>query len=182
MKKAIIIVVVLGALIALYMTTNSSTEVTQNPNSVTEEGSINPDPSNATFTFSDGPVTLSGGEATKDVPGSAFLTEETSLTDLRAYGELNGDQKTDTAVILTRTGGGSGSFIYVASFLSTSGSYKGSNAVFLGDRIIPQDISINDSIVTVNYLDRAEGEPFAAEPTVPSSKQFRVSSGILEEI
>lgn len=182
MKKTIILLVILGGIALLYFANTRQTEITRNTDPVNENGSIRPDPSNATFTFEDGQITLSGGTATKNIEGSSLLTEEISLWgELITYGDINDDKRSDTAVIITRSGGVSGFFIYVAPFLSTSGSYKGGNAVFLGDRIAPRDISIDDGVITVEYLDRAEGEPLAADATVPTTKQFVIRSGMLVE-
>lgn len=182
MKKAIILVVIVATIALLYFVNNRSTVIGPDSNPVGENSSGHPDPSNATFTFDDTSITLSGGTATEYIEGSSVLTEEVSLWgSLLAYGDINGDKREDAAVIITRTGGGSGFFVYVAPFLSKAGSYKGGNAVFLGDRIAPKDISISDGVVTVEYLDRAEGEPLAAEPTVPVTRQFVIRSGSLVE-
>jgi hypothetical protein len=182
MKKAVILVIIIGAIALLYFVNNRSTEIALNSDSIGENGSSHPDPSNATFMFDDGPITLSAGTATRSIEGSSVLTEDVSLWgSFLAYGDINDDKKEDAAVIITRTSGGSGFFIYVAPFFSKTGSYKGGNAVFLGDRIAPKDISIKNGIITVEYLDRAEREPMAAEPTIPATKHFVMQSGTLVE-
>jgi hypothetical protein len=176
MKKAIVVIIIIGALAALYWFNKESGTVVKSPDGTqTEQTSTKPDPSNATFVFDEESVTLSNGKSVTD-------TEETNLLDLKAYGDLNGDKKNDTVVLATRYGGGSGLFIYIAGYVSTSSSYRGTNAIFLGDRIIPESVTINSSgFVTVNYLDRSEDEPFSAEPTVSTSKQFVYKSGELME-
>ena len=130
-----------------------------------------PDASNATFTFEDGPVTLTNGNS-----------DAVSLTDYKAYGDVNQDGKNDTAVILAQSSGGSGVFVYVAAYVSGNVTYKGSNAVFIGDRISPESISIDASgNIKVTYLDRKPNEPMAAEPTVPTTKTYSYVSGELVE-
>ncbi len=182
MKKAVVVIIVLAALGLVYSLSNNPSKVTNVSNN-NESSSVKPDPSNATFIFEDGPITLSGGKTTIDIEGSSVLKEDVSLWgNFIAYGDINSDKKEDAAVIITRTGGGSGFFIYVAPFYSKAGSYKGGNAVFLGDRVAPKDISIADGILTVEYMDRAEGEPMAAEPTVLKSEQFKIKNGILEKL
>lgn len=139
-----------------------------------------PDPSSATFTFDNEPVTLSDGQA--EVTDSAVgLVTETELQSERGYGDLNGDGKDDVVVFLTQSGGGSGTFVYAAAYVSGPVGYKGTNAIFLGDRIAPQSASISNKTATVNYLDRKDDEPFAAEPTVSVSQQFVYKNSELVE-
>ena len=97
--------------------------------------------------------------------------------DKFAYGDLNADGKEDTVLLLTRYGAGSGIFIYLAAFTSGPVTYKGSKAIFIGDRIAPKSLSIKGDTVTVEYLDRKPDEAFATEPTVSASKQFTYKNG-----
>lgn len=141
----------------------------------TEPTTFKPNPSSATFTFDDGSITLSNGEGGQERDSIRLLEE-------RAHGDLNADGKEDTVILLARSGGGSGVFIHIAAYVSGPVTYKGTNTVFLGDRISPKDISIDKGVVTVSFLDRDVDEPFAAEPTIPVSKQFVYKGGIIEEI
>src|SRR3989344_5874386 len=157
MKKILIVVVIIAALFYLFKDSKSEvkTTVPDNP-----DATFRPDPTLATFSGLEGEVTI---------------LEE------KAYGDINGDQKPDTAVLLAESGGGSGVFIYAAAYVSGPVNYKGTNAVFLGDRIAPQSISIANGAVTVRFLDRRDDEPYAAEPTVPTAKVFVYQGGELVE-
>jgi hypothetical protein len=135
-----------------------------------------PDPSNATFTFDDGPVTLKKGTNTTSVSDEEDVKIETDLDDTIGYGDLNADGKEDAAVILVQSGGGSGTFFHVAAYVSGPVSYKGTNAVFIGDRILVKSISVRKNKITVDYLDRDDNEPLAAEPTVETSKTYTYSA------
>ena len=180
MKKLLLIIIILG-IIALLFTWKGDTET--NPTNIpgNEVRNENPDPSNATFIFDDEPITLLNGRSERPLaPGSA-LVEETAILGTIAYGDLNADDKEDAALLLLRSGGGSGSFIYVALFISGPITYKGTDAIFIGDRVSPQNISINNGIVTVKYLDREEDEAMAAEPTVSVSREFIYKDGSFEE-
>lgn len=160
MKKVLALIIIALGIWYLFSRTNTDSvvEVDRDNSSVVDD--FKPDPSQATF----------GG-----IEGDFTILEQ------RAYGDANNDEKNDTIVLLAESGGGSGVFIYVAAYVSGPVNYKGSNAIFLGDRVSPQSVSIKEGVVTVKYLDRKEGEPFAAEPTVPSSKQFVYKKGELVE-
>ncbi len=175
MKKIFIIMIMLAALTLFYFTRDNTVNV-ESGTSVNQGDAFRPDPSSATFTFDDEVVTLSRGRhADED------SAEETALLDLTAYGDLNADGKKDTIVLLARSSGGSGIFIYVAAYVSGPVNYKGSNAIFLGDRVAPQNIAIKDGVVTVSYLDRSPEEALASEPTIPASLQLIYRNGELQE-
>ena len=179
MKKLfipIVIILAVGLFFYLKFKNNSQSGAVQ-PGTTTNN-TFHPDPSAATFQFDDETVTLSQGQA--ETSGTD-TTDETALLTMRAYGDLNADNKDDAVVFLTRSGGGSGVFVYVAAYVSGPINYKGSNAIFLGDRVTPQSMVFNKGIVTVKYLDRGPDEPFAAEPTIPVSKQFVYKNGTFEE-
>ena len=181
MKKIIVIIVILAAAVFFYTIRGKSpTEEVGTPQ-INENGAFRPDPSSATFIFDDGSIILSAGRNERSVtPGSA-LVEETVLLDKFAYGDINADDKEDTVLFLARYGGGSGTFIYLAAFVSGPVTYRGSKATFIGDRISPQSISISRGIVTVEYLDRGPDEALVAEPTVRVSKQFVYKNGEFQE-
>jgi hypothetical protein len=176
MKKFIILIIILVAAFFGYRFFQGRSSTTTGTPQTNNTGSVRPDASSASFSFDDEIVTLSNGESAGGDAG-----EETSLLDEAAYGDLNNDGKQDTAVLLARSGGGSGVFVYVAAYVSGPVNYKGSNALFLGDRIAPQALAINNGVLTVTYLDRGEDEPFAAEPTISTKKEFIYRNGELQE-
>lgn len=186
MKKVVLLVVILliiaGA--GFYFFANRSeapTEVTpEQPTGATD--SFRPDSSNATFTFDDGAITLSAGRNERPVaPGSAF-TEETVILDHTAYGDINGDGRNDAVLFLARYGAGSGSFVYAAAYVSGPVGYRGSNAIFIGDRVAPQSVSVAaNGVITVNYLDRSPNDPMAVEPTIRTTKVLVFQNNTLIE-
>jgi len=154
--------------------------VTKAPGSENEAASAGYE--NATYTVEGKSVTLADGSAVSELaPGSASKLV-THYFGNEAGGDLNGDGVPDAAFLLTQTGGGSGTFYYVAAALKTANGYEGTNAIFLGDRIAPQTTAVKDGEITVNYADRNPDEPMTTAPSVGVSRHFRVEGGALIEI
>lgn len=154
----------------------TNTVVTSNQTAVTH-----PDPSNATFDFEDGPITLKNGTNEKNIDPSGASVLETMLTDVIGYGDINNDKKDDAVVAIVQDGASSGVFIYIAAYVSAPLNYKGTNALFVGDRIEPKTITIKNGLITFTYLDRKNGEPMSADPTVITTKTYKYSNGLLVE-
>lgn len=185
MKKTYIYIAVVLVIIVLWYlyqnTTSTPVPVFDYTNTDSSNNSEVIDPKNATFRFEDGDVALKNGKAVQDVaPGSAMKLE-TILTDTQAMGDINGDSKDDSVIVLVQSGAGTGVFFYLGAYVSGPLAYKGSNVAFVGDRISPQSISIQNGVITLNYLDRNADEPFDAEPTVSKSKTYSYSNETLEE-
>lgn len=126
-------------------------------------------------------VTLKDGYYEKEAYGSA------SKMIIRYFGDdvsadLNGDGVKDSAFLLTREAGGSGTFYYLAALISSGKSFIGTNTVLLGDRIAPQTTEFRDGAVVVNYADRKPGEPFTAQPSVGVSRYFKLVEGGINEV
>lgn len=138
---------------------------------------------NAEYVIEGQRVKLENGRAeTEAAPGSASKVV-TQYFGNEAKGDLNGDGIVDIAFLLTQDGGGSGTFYYaVVALQSADNTYRGTNAVFLGDRIHPQSTSIMDGQLIVNYGERKMGEPMTAEVTVGVSKYLKVEQDTLIEV
>jgi hypothetical protein len=163
MKKLLILILLLALGFGFYFLNKDNT--TDNTDTSNPTEAFKPDPSSATFIFDGEPITFSRG-----IHGSE--EGEISILDEKATGDLNNDGKADTVLLLANNSVGSGVFIYIAAYVSGPVNYKGTDALFVGDRISPQSISIANGVVTFKYLDREADESFAAEPTVPVTKQF----------
>ncbi len=134
-----------------------------------------------TFVINGQPVTLVDGRAeTPAAPGSAEKVV-TQYFGNAATGDLNGDGLPDVAFLLTQTTGGSGTFYYVAATLvAADGSYRGTDAVLLGDRIAPQTTEIRNGQLIVNYAERAPGEPMTAQPSIGKSLYLKLDPATLQ--
>lgn len=137
------------------------------------------DAQNASYIVEGALVKLVDGVATTETaPKSASKTTIRYFGN-EAKGDVNRDGKSDIAFILTSDNGGSGTFYYVAVALASESGYRGTNALFLGDRIAPQTTEIRGGDIVVNYAERGSDEPMTAKPSIGVSKSFKVSDGKL---
>lgn len=84
------------------------------------------------------------------------------------------------AFVLTDERGGSGTFYYLAAALSLpSGGFQGTSAIFMGDRVAPQNVAIEEGRAVTNYADRAPDEPFSARPSIGKTLRAMVIGGVL---
>lgn len=138
-----------------------------------------PDPSNATFTIERDTVTLVNGRAEREAaPGSATKVT-TTLVDQRATGDVDGDGRPDTVVVLMHQPGGSGTFYYVAALLNVTGRVSATPAVLLADRIKITGVKLDGHTIVVDLLDRTAGQPLTSSPSVASTRRFGVDHGTL---
>ena len=138
-----------------------------------------PDPSNATFKIERETVTLVNGRAEREAaPGSATKVT-TTVADPRASGDVDGDGRPDTVVVLIHQPGGSGTFFYVAALLNATSGVSTTPAILLGDRITVTALSLDGRTIVVDVLDRTAGQPLSGSPSVASTKRFVVDRGTL---
>ena len=124
------------------------------------------DPLNTTYRIDDLEIHLRNGHFEMPAaPGSAAMVTAT-VWDTPAYGDLDGGGDSDAALILVYQGGGSGTFYYVVAALHDADGYRGTNAILLGDRVIPGTVRIQNRNIIVDFLDRAQSEPMAETPTI----------------
>lgn len=124
---------------------------------------------------------INGVSKVESAPGSASLTTVQYFGN-ETWGDFNGDGSGDVAFIISKDGGGSGTFYYVVVALKTKSGYTATNPIFLGDRIAPQTTEFRDGKIIVNYADRKIDEPMSASPSVGVSKYLVVENGKLTEV
>lgn len=160
---------------------SSETEPTQLPfpTSVPEDVSethVAKDPQNATYIIEGERVTLINGTAQN---GTMTVT----MFGTPTVGDLTGDEISDAGVMLVVSGSGTEQLFYAAAALNntTSYTYDGTNAIFLGENIAPQTENINNQTYIVNYAERNEGEPTSVQPSVGVSQYFIVQDNVFVE-
>lgn len=136
---------------------------------------------NGTYEIDGQKITLKNGEYRDFVPGSS-APMTFSYFGNEAIGDVNGDGKEDVAFILVGASGGTGVFYYATVALKTNTDYVGTNAIFLGDRIAPQNMEIKNGVLIANYAERLPKEPMVTEPSLGVSKYLKIENGVLVEI
>lgn len=118
-----------------------------------------------------------------DIEGRTLKLENgVSYFGNEARGDFNGDGLEDIAFLITESLDGGGTFYYVVAALKTENGYKGTNAMFLGDRIAPQTTEFRNGEIIVNYAGRGPDEPMTAQPSFGISKYFKVVNNEFVEI
>jgi hypothetical protein len=106
-----------------------------------------------------------GVASTESAPGSAARNTLRIIGD-PAVGDATGEGEQDAALLVANDPGGSGTFYYAVLAVNRGGSYQATNAVALGDRIVPKGIDYVDGHFVYNFLDRKSGSSMDAEPDV----------------
>jgi hypothetical protein len=127
------------------------------------------DPRNATYTVSNDQVNLVDGK-----------TDTTEIFGEVTNGDINDDGVEDAIFFLKQTSEGTGAFYYIVTALNTSDGALGTNAVFLGDRVTPQNITIDAGTIIATYAVVAEDEPMAMTPSIGKSIALAVRDNILQ--
>ena len=127
-----------------------------------------------------GTATFSDGQFRQPVaPGSS--AQMTIRLGKWAIGDIDGNGDSDAAAITIENPGGSGTFYYLHAFINQDGDLRDQDTAFLGDRIRVEGVSVHDQAITVAILDRYDDEPFAATPTRPVIRTFRLEGNQLTE-
>ena len=134
------------------------------------ESQGNSSPLDTSYLIGDQVVTLVDGHAQVPAAPGSSTTITTGVWGTPEIADLNGDGREDAALVLIHDSGGSGTFYYVVAAIRDDDGYRGTPGVFLGDRIEPRGIAVVDNRITVEFLERAPGDAFAASPSVPAEQ------------
>ena len=131
------------------------------------------DPFNHHYVIESEEVLLHNGDASKAIPDSSALVI-TRIIYTPVFGKLKTDGPVTVATVLAQQTGGSGTFYYLAVAAENGDAVE---SYFLGDRIHIKLLKIEDEIIIVDYLERAEGQAMAMQPTLKRSKRFVLEDG-----
>ena len=137
-------------------------------------------PKNATYTIEGVPVTLNNGVAETPVAPDSAGSIETDYFGNEVSADFNNDGVMDTAFLLTQSTGGTGVFYYLVAAVKFPDGYHGSEAVRIGDRILPQSTTLENGVIVVNYADRTADEPFSVTPSVGKTGRFMFDAATMK--
>lgn len=109
---------------------------------------------NATFTgLEEGTITLENGQWQGEPIMAGIATRPTArLADLVVAGDLDGDAVDETVALLNYSGGGTGTFLYVAVFVPTPAGPENVSTLFIGDRIPVRGMAIVDGDIVLDIV------------------------------
>ncbi len=127
-------------------------------------------------------ISLSDGYFEKEIaPDSASKTVVQYFGN-EAIGDISGDGVSDVVFLLTRVDGGSGTFYYAVAAVRTGDTYKGTNAVLLGDRIAPQSTEISNGVASINYAIRKDSDPLSEQPSLGVTLRLSIIDSVLSVV
>lgn len=85
------------------------------------------------------------------------------------YSDLDKDGDIDAAVLLVNTTGRSGVFYYAVLAINNGTSTRATNIMYLGDRIAPQTVEIQEGRAVYNFAERKGTDPMTAQPSIGKS-------------
>jgi hypothetical protein len=177
MKKSYLVLAVI-VIIAILLITITISRATPSRNEPSKIITLS-DAAQITYSVEGEQITLKDGIFVREAaPGSA-AKETFALFGEPTQGDIDGDGDLDQAIYLTRDSGGSGTFFYVVVARNDGGKYIGTNAMFLGDRIAPQNITFIDGKMVANFAERKLGESFAVPPSVGKSVTIFPSMNVI---
>jgi len=102
----------------------------------------------------DRPISLHDGvyEGAPFTPGGTSRPRVTLVRELTASGDLDGDGKNETAVLLAESSGGSGVFTHVAVVAQRDGGFINVGTRRLGDRVQIHRLAIEEKAVVVDLI------------------------------
>lgn len=103
-------------------------------------------------------------------------TEGVAYFGNEVMADFDGDGDQDVAFLITEQPGGSGTFFYLVGAINEDGTYRGTQAMLIGDRIAPQTTEFKNGLVIVNYADRGPTEPMSTKPTFGKSLYAKYST------
>ena len=132
---------------------------------------------NATYhtPFYNRTVTLVNGSYTEGSGSSAFTVQ---METVYAFGDLNGDSKSDAAVLLTENGGGSGVFVSLVAVVNQSGAPHQVGAAELGDRVQVKSADISSGVVHLDMLVQGPSDPLCCPSLAEKQNYWLIGSAL----
>ena len=114
-------------------------------------------------------------------PGSASGVHVTLMSEHLALADLNGDGIDDAVVILEASGGGSGTFRYLAAVFNERGQPRHVASALLGDRVHIESLAIQAGRIVVQLIGHGPGDGQCC-PTQEQTRAFQLAGDTLEAV
>lgn len=130
-----------------------------------------------------GPVTLVDGrwEGESLAPGAASRSVVELVRDFQLAGDLDGDGDDEAVVGLSRSSGGSGTFLHLAVVDRRDGGLDNVATALLGNRVQVRAASIQGGSLVVDLVQAGQDDAMCC-PGELVRKTFALRSGTLEEV
>jgi hypothetical protein len=92
-------------------------------------------------------------------------------------GDLNGDKKDDVAFFIVRNDQNKGDLYYLAVATKIGKGHLGTNMIFLGNNVFAKELTIKDSKVNIEYVDRLD-----KKATTTKMMYAQIIGGVLKEV
>ena len=130
----------------------------------------------------DGVAKLTDGEYQEEiVPGAASKLIIVFYPDMYAFGDLDGDDVEDAAVVLATSGGGSGTFISLEAVINDKGTPKHVATAFLGDRAQVKSVAIESGEITVDMVTHGPDDPMCC-PSLEVTQKYELQGDTLVQL
>jgi len=114
------------------------------------------------------PITLKDGSYESDPfeLGGASRLRVTLSPDRVAFGEIDGLAGDEAVALLSVSGGGSGTLVYIAAFQKRGGQLANTGTVLVGDRVTVRALDIVDAMVRIDVVEAGPGDPMCCPSQV----------------
>jgi len=129
-------------------------------------------------------VTLQDGYFEMPFAESASILAIDIYNNRIAFGDLDGDNHEDAAVVLTTNSGGTGNFRSLEVLLNQNGKPVHEARIELGDRVLVNSIKIQNQEIITDMIVHGEGEDFRGMccPNIPIVQKYRLLENVLTKI
>ncbi|MGB0389401.1 MAG: hypothetical protein ACPGWR_31645, partial [Ardenticatenaceae bacterium] len=104
-----------------------------------------------------------------------------TLSEMKAFGDLNADGLEDAAAVLMTDGGGSGTFYDLAVVVDQDGEAQHVATQFLGDRVQLQTVSIEKGEIVVEMITHGADDPLCC-PTQQVTQRYQLQGEQLVDL
>jgi hypothetical protein len=125
--------------------------------------------------YFDRTITLVNGTYTE---GSGASIYTVSMTDVYAFGDLNGDGVNDAGILLVENGGGTGQFLSVIAVYDVAHLPQQSGSTELGDRVQVNSMDIESGVIHLDMIVHSPNDPLCC-PTQSEQQSYWMIAGNL---